>query len=158
MTIQKIKIELDTRNDNFNVDMNHEVKAVLRRCLTKITNEKHVNGNNKYPVKDTNGNKIGTITVNAEVFSSFDETNYTGDPKFNWDNEDGQEGMMENYAPYSTLVKNKEAYEPKTVWTIFDAEDGLTHIKAGMNPYDSFMYFISNEKWESSSEEYIWGI
>jgi hypothetical protein len=87
----------------------------------------------------------------------FDETNYTGNSDFNYDNEEGQDGMMETYSPHVDRVQEQYKKNPKTVWTIMDAEsfDGQI-IVAGYHHVNRFMYFISNEEWSDENEEYIW--
>jgi len=93
---------------------------------------------------------------NQEPDDEFDDK-YEGDPSFNWDNQEGQEGMMENFGEHYQRVYEKFKLDPLKVWTIYDHEDERTHIKPGMHTGDSFMYFISLESWESEEEDYVWG-
>lgn len=84
------------------------------------------------------------------------DAKYSGNPEFNWDDQEGQEGMMENFGEYYAKVAEQNEKNPKTVWTIEEVENGDMIIYPGMNHYDSFMYFISNEEWENEDEKYIW--
>jgi hypothetical protein len=87
----------------------------------------------------------------------FDDTKYTGDPKFNYDNQEGQEGLMETFGEHGKRVLEANEINPKRVWTIKDAEsfDGQI-IVAGYHYVNRFMYFISNEEWTDENEEYCW--
>ena len=157
MTIQKIKIEFDTTNDNFFVDMQDEIKQVLKRASDAISGKEYTQETAKTVLRDTNGNTIGSLVVESDIVKSFDDTEYTGDPNFNWDDQDGQEGQMETYSPHYEEVQAQLEKHPKTVWTVIDGEDGRCWIVAGFHYVNRFMYFVSNEEWECSNERYLWG-
>jgi hypothetical protein len=91
----------------------------------------------------------------------FDEK-YTGNPNFNSDGEEGQEGYMETFSPHIERVLEQNKTNPRTVWTIIegdgwdDDEDDNTWIVAGYHLVNRLKYFISNEEWESEDEQYQW--
>jgi hypothetical protein len=87
----------------------------------------------------------------------FDDTDYTGDARFNWDNAEGQEGMMETYGASFDAVRDQYKEHGRTVWTIIDGdEDDNLYIVAGITSVNRVNYFITNEKWEDEDEMYIW--
>lgn len=95
----------------------------------------------------------------------FDDKNYTADPAFNYDNEEGYEGVMETYEPFITEVIKQYEAKPRTVWTVYDYEDDI-HIRAGFYRnneeigdiyiHNVVLYFISLEEWQEPDETYIW--
>lgn len=57
----KIKIEIDTSNDAFVDNLEHEVSTILRNLADDVSNL----GIGEVPVKifDLNGNPVGTFTI-----------------------------------------------------------------------------------------------
>ena len=92
----------------------------------------------------------------------FDDTHYTGDPNYNWQNEEGQEGFMETFSPHEERVHELFAHIEKgesgsrRIWTIVAGDDGNFYIVAGYSFVNRVMYFISNERWQSIDEQYLW--
>lgn len=80
---------------------------------------------------------------------------YSGDPDFNYENEEGQEGFMETFEPHVSRVQKVLQETPEKVWTIFDSDEGM-EICAGYHLANRVLYFISNEKWENENECYSW--
>ena len=95
----------------------------------------------------------------------FDDKNYTGNPDFNYDNEEGYEGFMETYEPFFSAVQEQNKSKPRTVWTVYDYEDDI-HIRAGFHRVNESVddvyienivhYFITLEEWKQPNETYIW--
>ncbi|MGO3344012.1 MAG: hypothetical protein ACTIM4_01685 [Marinomonas sp.] len=85
-------------------------------------------------------------------------TRYTGNPDFNYDDEEGEEGFMEIFSPHIERVVELNKVDPTKVWTVSDSEfdDGLIIISAGMHFVNRVHYFISNESWTDPEEVYIW--
>lgn len=86
----------------------------------------------------------------------FDDTHYTGNPDFNWQEEEGYEGVMELFEPHLSRVAAHNETHPKNVWTVFDGDDGNVLIEAGFHYVNRIQFFISNEEWEDPEEIYIW--
>jgi hypothetical protein len=91
------------------------------------------------------------------------EDKYTGDPRFNSDGCEGQEGYMETFSPHVDRVIEQDKINPQTVWTVIegddwdeDKDDDNTWIVAGYHHVNRLKYFISNEEWESEDEQYRW--
>lgn len=84
-------------------------------------------------------------------------TKYSGDPAFNYDEEEGQEGFMETYSPHIERVLELNKIDPTKIWTVSDSEidDGLV-IYAGMHFSNRVHYFVSNESWTDPEEVYAW--
>ena len=84
-------------------------------------------------------------------------TKYSGDPDFNYDEEEGQEGFMETYSPHIERVIELHKINPTKIWTVSDSEidEGLV-ISAGMHFVNRVHYFISNESWTDPEEVYAW--
>ena len=95
----------------------------------------------------------------------FDDTNYTGNPDFNYDQQEDYEGFMEIYEPFFSAVQKQYKSNPRTVWTVYDYEDDI-HIRAGFHRKGETVnsiyienvvhYFITLEEWNDPKETYIW--
>lgn len=88
----------------------------------------------------------------------FDDTAFSeGDPSFNWDNEEGQDGMMETFGDHWIRVRQQCEKKPLSVWSIVEKEDGLYITPEYSESPDVFLYFISlKERNQGDQEEYIW--
>lgn len=90
---------------------------------------------------------------------NFDDK-YTGDIQYNYDNQEGQDGIMETFSPHIEIVlelaNSKDPKNYKRVWTIIESDSEDLIIIAGYHLVDRVMYFISNEMWESNEESYSW--
>ena len=97
-----------------------------------------------------------------EAMIDFDDTEYTGNKDFDYaqgdfmsEGDGSTAGMMENYGQDLSNVEIQSFVSPKTVWTIIDGD--VMTIKAGMDIYEAFMFFVSNEEWTDPKETYTWG-
>lgn len=90
------------------------------------------------------------------VVKHFDDTEYTGNPDFNYADEPGHEGRVETYSPHIDEVQKHMIEHPNTVWTMVEGDDGKLYILAGYHYVNRFLYFISNEEWEDENEQYLW--
>lgn len=99
-----------------------------------------------------------TTTGNKAMTELHDfDNSYSGNEDFNWQGEDGCEGMMETFSPHIERVLEVSKSAPKTVWTIMDSEDDdIMVICAGYHHVGRVSYFISNEEWKEENEEYLW--
>ena len=91
------------------------------------------------------------------------EKKYSGDPKYNYDNQEGQEGMMETFSPHIDrvlkLANSKNPKDFRRVWTVIDGDEtDDMYIVAGYHWVNRCYHFITNEYWESEDEEYIWHV
>ena len=98
-----------------------------------------------------------------EKYDSQDEfeSKYSGDPNYNYDNEEGQEGFMETFQPHIgrvlELANSDDPKDYKRVWTVIDGDQtNDMFIVAGYHLVNRVHYFISNEQWTDEDEEYIW--
>lgn len=89
------------------------------------------------------------------MLKDFDSTKYT--PDLSYQNEGtGVDGALETYSPDIDTVLEIHKKTPRKLWTICEVDDGSLHIHAGLSVVNRFLYFISNELWDSAEETYLW--
>lgn len=82
---------------------------------------------------------------------------FSGDPRFNWDEAEGQEGMMETYGKHIMRVREQCKKHPLTVWSIKERDDGQYVIPCYSEAPDIVLYFVSKEeRKEGDKTEYVW--
>ena len=80
---------------------------------------------------------------------------YTYDSNYNWDNQEGQEGMMETFSPHiEKVLELANGDQTKRVWTMIDGDEGM-YLIAGYHLVNRIYYIITNEEWENEDEEYL---
>ena len=81
---------------------------------------------------------------------------YTGDPAYNHDGEEGQDGFLETFEPSITQVQIVNTLRPKTLWTVVEGDDGNLYIVAGYHLVNRLHYVVTVEEWSDDGEEYMW--
>ena len=115
-----------------------------------ISNEEWNNSDESYIWYDS------IIPEDNSVMKYFDDAGYSGNPAYNWQEAEGEEGFMEIYEPYITTVLEVSKTNPQTVWTVVNGDDNNEYIIAGYHLLERIHYFISNEEWKDPHESYVW--